>query len=105
VEDVVQDVVDPDVVERSLRQARGMKWSADESGPLRDPVDRGALPRQLDGPGRHVESGHVRAEPGQDHRVLALSTADVENVVACEVAEDAEAVLLRVEQAGPAVSR
>jgi len=104
VEHVVQDVVDPDHVERLRRQVRLRQRSAEETRLVGDAVDRGALPGQIDRPRRDVEPGDARAQLGQDHRVLPLAAADVEDGFSAQIAEELEAALLGVGPAGIAVA-
>src|SRR5207253_3416392 len=43
-------------------------------------------------------------ESGEDHRVLALTAADVEDPLVVQSAHHPEAIFFRIEHAGPAVS-
>jgi len=86
VEHVMKHVVDPDHVERSLRQIGRVQRRANEFREVGHAVDRSALSGQLHRGGRHVEPGHSCSELRENHRVLALATANVQDPLAREIA-------------------
>src|SRR5207248_6982395 len=104
VEDMVQQVVDPDHVEEALWQAGRSQWSADELRAVRHTVEQGPLLGEIDRTRRNVQAGDAGTEPGEDHRVLALAAADVEDRLVVQIAQHPEAIFFRIEHAGPAIS-
>src|SRR6266478_2066007 len=67
-------------------------------------VQQRPLPGELDRTRRDVEAGDAGTEFGKNHRVLALTAADVEDRLVAQIARHPEAILFRIERAGPAIS-
>jgi hypothetical protein len=95
VENVVQHVVDPDDVERLLRQGGRVQRSANELRPIRNPVQGGAPLRQFDRTRRDVEARDAGAELREDHAVFALTATEFQDGLARQITQQVEAILLR----------
>src|SRR2546430_518744 len=67
-------------------------------------VEKSPLLGEFDRTRRNVEAGDVGTEFGKNHRVLALTAADVENPLVVKIAHHPKAEFFRIERAGPTVS-
>src|SRR5437588_7183779 len=102
---MMQDVIAPDHVEVTTGQVCGFCGGTDELGAVVDAAETRTVLRDFDRFRRNVKSRHFGAEPCKENAVLAFTTAQIENRLPFQVAQEPATVLLREKTTRQAVPR
>ena len=93
-EDMMQDCVSSDDVERVGYEVCHLRGRADERYPLRYPIQFGSSTRNANRARRDVQARHARAHLREHHGIEAVTTSNIQQGLALERTEEPEAKLL-----------